>query len=89
MPFVAHWPGKIQSNSVNNHLTCFTDLLATFAEITGQELSGNSGEDSFSFLQQLTGDKSNLPQRENLVLKGSKKNSFIISTGDWKYTDIP
>lgn len=89
MPFVAHWPGKIQANSVSNHLICFTDLLTTFAEITKQELPENTTNDSYSILQHLRGEKSDFPQRENLVLKGGKRNSFIISTGDWKYIDIP
>ena len=89
MPFIVNWPGMVQPNSVNRDLVCFTDLLATFAEITKHDLPNNSGRDSYSFLQQLTGNKSDFPQRENLVLKGGKKNSFIISTGDWKYIDIP
>ncbi len=89
VPFIVNWPGIVQPNSVNEHLVCFTDLLATFAEINGQILPANSGEDSFSFLHHLTGKKSNFPHRENLVLKGGKKNSFMISNGDWKYIDIP
>ncbi len=89
MPFIVHWPLKVKSNSVNVHLACFTDFMATFAEITKQELPENAGEDSFSFLQQLTGEKSKLPQRENFVIKVGRKNSFAISTGDWKYINIP
>ena len=88
MPFIVNWPGKVEPNSVNAHLACFTDLMATFAEITGQELPANAGEDSFSILQQLTGKKSDLPQRKSFVIRVGKKNSFAISTGDWKYINI-
>jgi arylsulfatase A len=88
MPFIVRWPGKVKANKVNTHLTCHTDLMATFAEITGQDLPENVGEDSFSILQQLTGKKSNLPQRENLVI-GLNRRSFMIYTGDWKYISIP
>jgi arylsulfatase A len=89
MPFVVSWPGIVKANSVNAHLISFTDLMATFSEITGQELPDNAGEDSFSFLQQLTGQKSNLPQRKSFVIKVGRKGSFSISTGDWKYINIP
>jgi arylsulfatase A len=87
MPFVVQWPGKIEPNTINEHLTCFTDLMATFAEISEQELPNNTGEDCYSLLQQLTSKKSDLPQRENLVLKGGKKDSYFIIAGDWKYLD--
>ncbi len=84
MPFVVCWPGKIKPNSVNGHLACFTDLLATFAEITNQKLPENPGYDSFSLLQQMTGHKSSLPERESLIIKGTVKNSFTVRKGDWK-----
>ena len=89
MPFIVKWPGKVKPNSINDHLTCFTDLMATFAEITGQELAENAGEDSYSILQQLTGEESNLLQRENFVIKVGRNNSFAITNGDWKYINIP
>jgi arylsulfatase A-like enzyme len=87
MPFVVHWPGKTKPNSVNRNLVCFTDFMATFAEITGQEIPDNAGEDSFSFLTHLTGKESELPYRQNFVINVRK--SFAISTGDWKYINIP
>lgn len=87
MPFVVNWPGKIEPNSVNDHLTSFTDFMATFAEITRQEVPANAGEDSFSFLTHLTGKKSELPQRQNFVINVRK--GFAISTGEWKYINIP
>ena len=87
MPFVVNWPGIVEQNSVNEQLICFTDFMATFAELTGQELSANEGEDSFSFLAQLTGEESNLPQRENFVI--GRRKSFAITDGEWKYINIP
>ncbi len=88
MPFVVQWPGKVKPNMVSNHLICFTDLMATFAEITKQELPPHAGEDSYSFLHQLIGSQSK-SQRQNLVLKGMSKESYFIIEGDWKYIDIP
>lgn len=89
VPFVVQWKGKVKPHSVNDHLTCFTDLMATFAEITNQQLPADGGEDSFSLLRQLTGNESSFPEREYLVLKGITGNSFIITNGKWKYIDIP
>ena len=87
MPFIINWPGKVKENSVTEHLTCFTDFMATFAEITGQQVSENAGEDSYSFLSQLTGEQSNLPQRQNFVVGRGK--AFAVIAGDWKYINIP
>ena len=41
MPFVVRWPGSIKPASVSAGLICFTDLLATFAEITGGKVEGS------------------------------------------------
>jgi len=87
MPFIVNWPGKIKPNKINNHIICFTDFMATFAEITGREVPLNAGEDSFSFLSQLTGEQSNLPQRQNFVVGRGK--AFAVIAGDWKYINIP
>lgn len=46
VPFVARWPGKIRPGAVAEELGCLTDLLATVAEITGQKLPDDAGEDS-------------------------------------------
>lgn len=89
MPFIVNWHEKIEPNTVTDQLTCFTDLLATFAEITGQKIPEKSDTDSYSFLHQLTGQESEFPERENLVLKGSRKNSYFIKSGDWKFIDYP
>ncbi|MEO1011562.1 MAG: arylsulfatase [Bacteroidota bacterium] len=87
MPFIVQWPGKVKPNTTNAHLTCFTDLWATFAEITSYEANGNSSKDSFSFLYQLTGHTTTMPERKELVLKGFKKESYFIIKDGWKYLD--
>ena len=33
MPFIVRWPGEVKKGSVSDHLICFTDLMATFAEM--------------------------------------------------------
>lgn len=87
MPFIVSWPGKVRANSKSDQLVCFTDLMATFAEITEQSIPEGAGEDSFSFLSQLTGDPSGLPQRQSFVV--GKGNRFAIISDTWKYINIP
>jgi arylsulfatase A len=35
MPFIVRWPGRVKAGTVSEQTICFTDLLATFAEICG------------------------------------------------------
>ena len=53
VPFVAAWPGVIKPGSVNENRFAFWDLLATFAELTGQPTP--EGTDGVSILSTLTG----------------------------------
>ena len=55
MPFLVRWPGEIEAGSVSNQTVCFTDVLATVAEITGRALKEDEGPDSFSFLGSFKG----------------------------------
>jgi len=83
MPFIARWPGKIKSDSTNAALICFTDLLATFAAVTGDGLPSSAGVDSVNFLPELLGEKRAAPGREWLAVGWGKGNSSIRH-GDWK-----
>lgn len=83
MPFIARWPEKIKAGTENGELICFTDMLATFAELTAAKLPSGAGEDSFSFLPELLGEKSTNPARKEMVLGWGKGNLFIRK-GDWK-----
>jgi arylsulfatase A-like enzyme len=60
------------------------DYLATFADLFDQELPENAGEDSFSFVDVLTGEKVELP-RTSVALHSSRARSFV--DGDWKLVD--
>jgi len=81
-PFIAKWPGKIAAGSTSRELICFTDLLATFAALTGAALPAGAGEDSFSFLPELRGQK-HTPARTEMLLGWGKGNLFMRK-GDWK-----
>lgn len=82
LPFIAKWTGKIKAASVNDNLICFTDLLATFAELNKVTLADNQANNSRSILPLLL-DENHPPTRTTLVMKSSSHN-FAIRNGDWK-----
>lgn len=77
MPFIARWPGNIAPGSTSDALVGFTDLLATFADITDQKLAGKEENDSISMLPVLTGQKDSV--RSTLVIEDR-----AIRKGPWK-----
>ncbi|MBP86857.1 MAG: arylsulfatase [Planctomycetaceae bacterium] len=84
MPFIVRWPGKVKPSSASKQMICFTDLLATFATITGSELSDDAGPDSFDFSSVLLGKQPEAePVRDYLVIR-SGGNLMTIRSGDWK-----
>lgn len=82
IPFVARWPRRIKPGATCDHLTCLTDLMATAADIVGQRLPDNAGEDSISMLPELLG-KAKKPQRTDIV-HHSANGFFSIRQGTWK-----
>ena len=85
MPFIVRWPGQVKPGSVSDQTIAFTDVLATFAAVTGVELLEGQGPDSVSFLAALQGnDVANTTARGPLVLE-SARGHFSIRSGKWKY----
>jgi arylsulfatase A-like enzyme len=82
-PFVARWPGVIQPGSISPRLVCLGDLLATVAEILGVDLTPGAGEDSFSFLSALTGQKSQRLERL-VIVHHSGDGMFSLRDDCWK-----
>ena len=80
VPFLVRWPGAIAPGVVCDQTICFTDLMATLAEVVGTELPEGAGEDSVSFWPVLRGDV-DAPGRGALVLKA---NASVIRDGRWK-----
>ena len=56
VPFIVRWPGQVRAGSHCDQLVHQADLMATLAEIFGQKLAENVGEDSFSLLPILRGE---------------------------------
>ena len=87
VPFIARWPGVIPASSTCDHTICLTDLFATAAAITQQQIPENAGEDSFNILPHLTGEAT-APVRENTI-HHSITGRFAIRSGGWKYIEGP
>ncbi len=85
MPFIVRWPGRVKAGSVSDQTICFTDLLATFAEICGAKLPAGAGPDSFSFLPVLEGRQpKRQPIRGPIVMRAGSSSAMMIRSGDWK-----
>lgn len=83
VPFLVRWPGHVAPGVTSKELTCLTDVLATVAAVVDAKLPDDAGEDSFSFLPALRGDKLDRPIREAIV-HHSGDGSFAIRRGPWK-----
>ncbi len=83
IPFIARWTGRIRAGSRCDETICLTDLMATAAEIVGEKLPDDAGEDSVSILDVLLGREHGRPLREATV-HHSIDGSFSIRQGKWK-----
>ncbi|WP_062105884.1 sulfatase family protein [Bacillus niameyensis] len=82
VPFIASWPQYIKPGSISSELICLTDLMSTCAEMLGETLPKDIGEDSFNILPALLGEQSQ-PIRESIV-HHSYSGMFSFRKGEWK-----
>jgi arylsulfatase A len=82
LPLVVRWPGIIQPNQTSDQLVSFTDWFATLAEITGQTVPADAGEDSISFLELLKKGNLKKPYRESMV-HHTPSGEFAFRSKDW------
>ncbi|MEM7306645.1 MAG: arylsulfatase [Planctomycetota bacterium] len=80
MPFVARWPGRAPAGTSCGQLLCFTDLLATAADLAGVPVPPGAGEDSCSLVPVLL-DPDASTARGATVLKA---NASVVRDGAWK-----
>lgn len=83
MPFIVRWPGRAAAGSTSHQTLCFTDLLATLAEITGTKLPDEAAPDSVSFLPALRGETYLRPP----IVMESGSRLMMIRSGPWKLID--
>lgn len=85
MPFIVRWPGRVRAGSVSHQTICFTDLLATFADVCGAKPTAGAGPDSCSFLPVLVGTHpAGEPIRGPVVMQAGSSAAMMIRSGDWK-----
>jgi len=85
VPFIAHWPGQIKPH-VTGQLFNLVDLLATFADMTGQNVSKTIAPDSLDLSAVLLGTTTN-QLRNNTVLHGVS-DMLALRLGDWKFIPV-
>jgi arylsulfatase A len=84
MPFVVRWPGAVKPGSVTDQTICFTDMLSTFAAITGAPAPAGAGPDSFSILPVLQGKQPNGKAIRGPLAIASSRGAMTIRDGKWK-----
>ncbi|MDA0284190.1 MAG: arylsulfatase [Planctomycetota bacterium] len=85
VPFVARWPGVVKAGSRCRQLVAQQDLLRTFAEICGANLTNDQAPDSVSFLPLLKSTDG--PGRESMILQSTER--FAVRVGNWKLAVCP
>jgi arylsulfatase A len=83
IPLLIRWPACISGGSVCDQTVCLGDLMATCAEILGDPLAPDAGEDSVSNLPAWRGEALDGSLREATV-HHSVDGSFSIRSGRWK-----
>ena len=92
VPFLARWPGHITPGTTSAQLLCLTDMMATFAALTGQTLPPDAGPDSVNALPALLGQSQSPAARTNLIAQSgasslfekNKEGLWAMREGNWK-----
>ena len=81
IPFIVSAPFRFKAGKVSDQMIGFTDMLATLADLVGEELAEGT-YDSHSFLPVLMDRESKQALRDELVIE---KNAIL--SGKWKFID--
>ena len=87
VPFIVRWPAKVKAGSTCDYTICLTDLLATCADLLGDDLPDNAGEDSVSILPYLDGSATR--SLREATVHHSIRGHFAIRQGRWKLALCP
>ena len=92
VPFIAWWPGSVVSNSVNDHILAFYDVMPTLCELIGVDnyidryqnpILDADHFDGISFAPTLLGDKGQ-EQHDFLYWEFEETDQVAVRMGDWK-----
>ena len=82
IPFIAHWPNKIEAGSVSDHISGHLDMYATFTELAGVEEPKKT--DGISLLPELLGKEQKKTHPYLYFEYPEKRGQLAIRMGDWK-----
>lgn len=85
IPFIASWPGVIESGTRCDKTICLTDLMGTMADVLGVDLPRDAGEDSYSLMPYFEG-KHEETIREATV-HHSISGEFALRKEQWKLVE--
>ena len=88
IPLLVRWPAVIEAGSSSDETVCLIDLLATCADILGDQLPDDAAEDSVSNLPVWKGRAMDRSLREATV-HSSMDGSLSIRRGHWKLEMCP
>ena len=86
VPTIIRWPGVIKPGTVSEALFAQTDLMATFAAVTGYELPKDAAVDSYDFLPYLRGEAASGPRRS--MVHNTNPDAYAIRDGDWVLVNV-
>lgn len=92
VPFIAWWPGSVASNSVNDHILAFYDVMPTLCELIGVDnyidryqnpILDADHFDGISFAPTLLGNEGQ-EQHDFLYWEFEETDQVAVRMGDWK-----
>ncbi|TWT97390.1 sulfatase family protein [Neorhodopirellula pilleata] len=88
MPFLVRWPGNVRPGSVSDQMVCFTDVLATFADITHQSIQDDPHAiDSASFLPALLDPETTCGECRDTMALTSGGGALSVRDENWKWIE--
>lgn len=80
IPFIARWSGHVPGGTTSDQLLTFTDMLATFADLTGPPLP-NKATDGYNLRPVLTADQDTIA-RDGMVVETT--HYLTVREQSWK-----
>ncbi|WP_162272309.1 sulfatase family protein [Thalassotalea crassostreae] len=83
VPFITSWPnGGVKAGTTSDAVISLDDLYATMADMFGEKIADNAGEDSVSMLPYLKDSSKTTTDR--ILVHQSFAGDLAIRMGDWK-----
>lgn len=88
VPLIARWPGHIQAGIVSDRMVNLVDIFATIQDMLAGKLlpPDKAGADSYSFYDELIGERDEASLRPHMVVN-NVKGVMAIRKGPWKYIE--